>query len=631
MPTIDHDKLFVYGSLNDDYHLQLITGRIFTSEKAVLHNYRRIHPKSGYPFALAWRGSKIEGRIIYDVTPADFEKIDDYESVGNLYERIPVKVWCKDSFLDCQTYIGKPKALKPFFSRDIESRDRIEEHIENRVNQYVESKTDQFLDYDRDSLPLRVTKELLSEEVHSLVRQYFHDVGLPAFIIKHEIEKASTPSLEWLQTDQKAQTYFDSYMRLSVKFMIFNQLEEKFRRYFRSHVKVADAYYLHTISAMMALKLMEIHRHEWRNAWNQLGLAHYEPTVEYVDYAVAAIYIAEQLFTLPRARNVVDWVRANRRVGTLPLGAELEFSNLGVRAIKAAEAEDAEFDSFYYFYDFDLMRRAWKLGGHVDDHGFLTSTQNRTRGFLELAFGRYKLLGDVSKPATQDGWILSQLISLATHFIEVRPHSLHISLQTPANTSFQKITNPEYFLCLLLLGGDLRKDTYGKMREMRIYRGEILHPDVGVFISRLNRHHTAPDDTSWNYVIEYQFPRLYFDYDYQPLIMALKGFQLEANPYPFKEYKDCPYQELHDEIETSLIQWAAYPTPVSQKTIDDFLIVVEKGLDKESRQLGTEYTKYVQRILGRIEEQLKRRNKRVIRYHDAKHERVDTDSGTKQR
>ena len=94
----------------------------------------------------------------------------------------------------------------------------------------------------------------------------------------------------------------------------------------------------------------------------------------------------------------------------------------------------------------------------------------------------YKLLGDVSKPATQDPWVLSQLIDLAVRFIEVKPHSLHLSIQTSQKQDFKKLENPEYYLCLLLLGGDLREDSHGKLREMRIFRGEILHPDIGVFI-----------------------------------------------------------------------------------------------------------------------------------------------------
>jgi gamma-glutamylcyclotransferase (GGCT)/AIG2-like uncharacterized protein YtfP len=609
------DKLFVYGSLKSDHNLQLVTGRILPSKSAILFDHRKISPRNGFPFAVSWRGSKIEGRLLYDITPAILTRLDEYESEGELYHREIAQVLVGEDIVSAYIYIGNAIALRHYFEKGYEEKDRIEEFVERSVDRYLQEKADRCLPVDREQLPIRVARELLSEEIHGLLRQYFHDAGFPPFIIKHEIERASIPDLSWVSTDANALKYFESYMTLATKFMIFNQLEERFRNEYRVQVKVADAYYMHAISAMMALKLLVNHAQQLKSALAQLGINRYNRTLEYIDYAVAAIFIAEELYTKERADEIADWIKSNRHSGISPLGAELEFSNLGVRAIKAAADEDPVYDSFFYFYQFDLMRRGWKLGAHVDDHGFLTSTDVHTRGFLELAFGRYKLFGDVSKPATQDPWILSQIIDLATRFVEVRPHSLHISIEIAPEASFKKLEDPEYFLCLLLLGGDLREDQYGKLREMRIFRGEILHPDVGVCLSRLNRHRQDPDESKWSTVVEYQFPRLNYDYDYQPLIMALKGFQFEANPYPLKDYKESSVRVWHEELESSLMQWAAFPSPVSQTNLEKFLGIVERGLDKEAALIGREYGKYAQRILGRIEEQVKRRNKRIWDYH----------------
>jgi hypothetical protein len=365
----------------------------------------------------------------------------------------------------------------------------------------------------------------------------------------------------------------------------------------------------------MALKLLVSHNQHVQAAILQLNADRYDPSFEYVDYAVAAIYIAEDLYTPQRVKNVVEWVRANRRVGAVPLGAELEFSEIGGQAIGAQEGDDRKFDSFFYFYDFDLMRRGWKLGAHVDDHGFLTSAHTHTRGFLELAFGRYRLLGDVSKPVTQDPWMLSQLIDLSNRYINLRTHSLHISLQTDPKTPFQKIQDPEYLLCLLLLGGDLREDHEGVLREMRIYRHEILRPDGALYFSRLNKHHKNPDDDDWTSVVEYQFPRSSFGFDYQPLILALKGLQIEANPYPLRDFPHCSYEQEHREYESMLTQWAAEPKPVSQQAIQAFLALVQQGLTKEIERIGAYYTPYVDYMMTKIEEQLTLRNKRIQEYH----------------
>ena len=609
------DKLFVYGSLNNDYHFQLLTGHKLSTKEAILLNHKRIRPKGGFPFALRWKGSKIEGRLLYNVTKEILTKLDDYESEGQLYKRKIAKVQVNGEIFEAFVYVGKPKALKPYFQKGFAERDRIEEYVEKNVTRYLEGEDGRLIFNNPENLSVNVIRELLSEEIHSLMRLYFHDAGLPPFIIRHEIEKANIPNLNWLKTDSTARRYADNYIALAVRFMIFNQLEERFRDDYRSHLKVEEPYYLHTISAMVALKLLAKYHQQLETALLQLGVDRYVPDLQYTDYAVAAIYIAENLYTKNRADQIIDWVRSNRKVGMLPLGAELEFSNLGVRAVEAKEGEDPVYDSFHYFYDFDLMRRGWKLGAHVDDHGFLTSADIRTRGFLELAFGKFKLLGDISKPATQDPWILSNIIDLSIRFVNIKPHSLHLSIDIPQNTPFKKVENPELFLCLLLLGGDLREDQNGKLREMRVFRSEIYHQKGGLFFSRLNRHHNNPEKDKWSFVVEYQFPRLHYEYDYQPLIMALKGFQIEANPYPFRNCKDFPFQEYYYDIEANIKKWAANPTPISKETINEFLNLVEKGLDMEASIISKEYEKYCQRIIGRIEEQLKRRNKRIINYH----------------
>ncbi|MBN1999660.1 gamma-glutamylcyclotransferase [candidate division KSB1 bacterium] len=605
------DCLFVYGSLKNDMNVQLVVGESLKSEPAILLNHRKITPKGGFPLAVPWQGNKIEGLVLYGLTPQIIEKLDEYEAEGKMFIRKIATVKIGNATKKAFVYVGQPKIFKTYFDNGFEQRDRIEKFVEKSVDRYLEDKPERELVLDRESLPLRVTRELLSEQVHSLLYQYFRDNGLPRFIIKHEIEQASIPTLDWLRNDTEAQKYADNYISMAVKFMIFNQLEEKYRHEYKSQVKVSDAYYMHTLSSLMALKTIVDQYQQVQLALLEMGIDHYDKTLMYTDYAVAAIFIADELFQKSRADKIVDWVQRNRHVGVSTLGAELEFSNLGVLATKSEAGQDPTYDDFYYFYDFDLMRRGWKLGAHVDDHGFLTSADIRTRGFLELAFGRYKLLGDVSKPATQDPWVLSKLIELAIRFIEIKPHSLHISIGTTSSTKFNVLKDPDHLLCLLLLGGDLRQDSNGVLREMRIFRNEIYVKDVGFFISRLNKHHKNPDDNAWTPVVEYQFPRLKYDYDYQPLLMALKGFQLEANPYPFKNCKNCPCEELYKDIEVDLVNWATHPTPVSTSSINEFLRVVEKGLEKETKKLDGNYTKYCQRILGRIEEQLKRRNKRI--------------------
>jgi len=401
---------------------------------------------------------------------------------------------------------------------------------------------------------------------------------------------------------------------LTVKFMVFNQLEERFRNDYRGHVQASDDFYHRTLSGLMALKLLTDRQDQLRQAMEKLRVGGYTDDLKYTDYAIAAIMIADELYTRPSADDIVAWLNSNRHPGLQPIGAELEFSNLGRQAIGAREDQDPIYDGFYYFYDYDLMRRGWKLGAHIDDHGFLTTADTHTRGFMELAFGRYKLLGDISKPATMDPWVLAQMIRLAIQYMDINPHSLHISIQASPDSPFQTWADPQHIMCLLILGGDLRADEKGVLRELRVYHEEISHPQAGLCLSRLNRHHKNPDDHQWSSVVEFQFPRLRADYDYQPLIMALKGIQTSANPYPLKGIKNCPDPKYFEELEKAVKQWATSPAPVPQASLDSFLGLVAQGLAEEARQVGGKYHGYARSMLDEIEKQLRERNHMIAEY-----------------
>jgi len=138
------NTLFVYGTMRNPYHRKLVTGYDFDTEPAVLYNYRRIHPRNGYPFAIHWRGSKIEGQIIYGITPDVFKKLDEYELEGTLYLRKVVRVLLGESeqFVTTYVYIGIPEALEPYFTKGIEQDDRIEEFVETNINKYLEGRED---------------------------------------------------------------------------------------------------------------------------------------------------------------------------------------------------------------------------------------------------------------------------------------------------------------------------------------------------------------------------------------------------------------------------------------------------------------------------------------------------------
>lgn len=84
-------------------------------------------------------------------------------------------------------------------------------------------------------------------------------------------------------------------------------------------------------------------------------------------------------------------------------------------------------------------------------------------------------------------------------------------------------------------------------------------------------------------VMEYKFLRLHKEEtNYTGIIMALKGYQFATHARPLS----IPAQngaELPEQI--FMRKWASDPQPVTEKVIDDFMEVVERGLCEESQIL----------------------------------------------
>ena len=77
--------------------------------------------------------------------------------------------------------------------------------------------------------------------------------------------------------------------------------------------------------------------------------------IDYVKYAVRA---AKSMFDTRIAKAELNRIRANFQPGIMPLGAEVELSNLGYAAVGHRRDQNKPFDSAYdgfrYFHDFQL-------------------------------------------------------------------------------------------------------------------------------------------------------------------------------------------------------------------------------------------------------------------------------------
>ncbi|MDP8218740.1 MAG: hypothetical protein P9M03_08445 [Candidatus Theseobacter exili] len=351
------------------------------------------------------------------------------------------------------------------------------------------------------------------------------------------------------------------------------------------------------------------------------GVDRLKEDMKYDEYVKLSIMISDSVYKKDLFKPLIKQVKECRNPGVLPLGAEIEMSNSGMRAIDSEPGDDPVFDNFYYFFDYDLTRRTWKLGGCVDAHTFSKSTKGRSRGFLEYSFGRFQSVGDWSKPITQGPWILSEMINCGLAFSGVRPHSLHIAIQVKEDKiNYSKPSDVDSLLCLLLMGGDLGFDDTGRLREKRIYCNEILDHFGQLNFSRENIHYYGEVDGKKlsSTVIEYKFPRLVANRNYQPLILALKGHLIAENPRPLIPHPERIPAVNSEEFEEKqiLIDWATHPQPLSAAVIRNFLDVVERGLMTEHKGKPAHSRFYIMNNLSEIEKILYEKNRLIKEYRE---------------
>jgi len=598
--------LFVYGTLTDAYVFTVITGEKPQAREAVLEGYEKVSSLQSFPYVTPRAGARVEGLLVTGLSAKALAQLDQYEAEGELYVRRKAVVQTGAGAEEAYVYAAGPELVSFTPPPDLEVADRVAEFIKRRIEGTIAAGVP--AQSQIRELEIRARGELLGDAVEELVREHFDHPGLPSFVVKHTLAESGLPSLRWLGREEAALTYAPHYLRLIVKTIIFNQLEERVRRDFRGAVRVTDKYYEHAVSSLAALQFVADDLGPVGEIMESLGVADYDAELEYIDYAVAAMFIADELYERERLAPYVERIKDRRARGGEPLGCEVEFSPLGADIIGAAPDEDPAFDGFYYFDDFDLAGRLWKLGGHVDNHRVVTPGRGRVRGFLEFALGRYKIVSDLSKPVTADPAILSDLANAAVAFAEMKPHSLHLSLQLEEGRPVGPPPPPRHLICLLILGGDVNLDEGQVLREKRVYGREIYNQFTGLDFSRYNQHRRRPDDDRPARVIEYEFPRLFFEHSYVDLIMALKGFQLATNPPPLDLSPDSPHLAYNRDVERELLAWAGAPYALGKDDIGGFVATVEEGLAYETRRLGGHPPEFCREWLDKIERKLKSYN-----------------------
>jgi len=308
---------------------------------------------------------------------------------------------------------------------------------------------------------------------------------------------------------------------------------------------------------------------------------------------------AAALFCKEEMQDIIDQVKACRVGGTTPLGAELEFSNLGKDAgyecSFGRHRRDPQFHNFIHFHKFFLSDVSWRLGGYLDHQIRLCRYRPApwVGGYLEYSLVRLDYLRKYSMPLTQDPGFLARYLEEVIDFSrDIAPHSLHLNLENP-RAGRERPTLDDY-LCLLLLGGDLRRSEQGELLEHRFANNELR----GIV---QHRKHLSLYDYHEHQVTEFAFLRLWRKdqraYGYLPVIMALKGFLWE---YDIRSYCREPAGDM--------LHWAHRPQPLPAASIRRFLTRVESGLIREgahSRALIAKTMEELRSILEGYQVQLR--------------------------
>jgi hypothetical protein len=631
-------NLFIYGSLRDRRIFQSVSGFSFTrkaskidektlfAEPAFLPHYRRVSPDNVYYYAVATPSSRIEGFVIHDVPAPAMADIDRYE--GKRYERDTVVVNTANGPLEAQAYLVTHDSMEKHFGDRFHVNLIHELWLRKRIEKFIKKHTrpgERTVDAESERL---ADRELLATTERDLVMSHYRTEAVSDYYLEHELNRPR-PSIKHLYDDPKARPFINNYLALVVRQVLLNQLDEQFQSKYRfeiEHMRTSERYFVRSASLLAALQMINANRDTVNLIVDEcLQTMPFEKNdiIDYVKYAVRA---SKSMFDTRVATSQLARIRSNLQPGLVPMGVELELSNVGAAAVeskrKAKKVFDPLYDGFVYFYDFHMDILSWKLGGYIDDHSGSTD-QARRRGFLELAPGRLNIAGELSRPASPDPWLLSQLINEIVNFYNVHPHSLHVSLQLrKSQLNNQRILPLGFVKCLLALGGGPERKSTGRLWISRMGYDEIKQYEYGeelVFARTSKRRWylggddiaNKPPAQATTHVQQYKFIRLQQKANYEPLIMCLKGLQLSYNPADYltaEQFKNNPkLQEQYEQLK----KWAAEPTEISHQTIKRFIGTIRDGLMNEGHRRPVHTLHYIDWALGAIDTQLRTFNKQL--------------------
>ncbi len=627
--------LFVYGTLREPSVFRAVLGRrivagpadadgetAFHAREAILDGYKKVSPDGTYMYAVPDPQGRIHGYVVGPLPHECLSPLLKYE--GRNYSRRTLRVLTAEGPVRATVFVGNLEQLQHHFGYAFQDPLKQEVLLQEKIERaLLEAEREQLRA--ADDVGRRAVGELHGSTIRDLRRLHFQSGGISDYAIRRSIKDPPLRDFARLVGNPEAETLAPYYLEMVVRQVIFNELEEQIHRDFRyelDRIPYRETYYERTLSSLAALRLINN-----RPRLMDMIVADCLTDLEFessrlVDYVRWAIVASDGLYEQAEAWRELNFLRTHACGGYVPLGAELEFSNIGHAVIRdpdARQVQDRMYDGFLYFGDFALDALTWKLGGHVDDHHEKASVRPR-RGFFEVALGSLSIEANLSKPITDDPWVLNQFIHQARRFYKISPHSVHVSLQLRSqHRPVRDRTLPLGVLkCLFAVGGDPRPDPDGAWRIRRLQTDEIVSSDDGkrgLMFCDIRKRHSADDadglpgagETSSPglYVQQFKFLRLSGELFYEPIVMALKGVQIALRPGSFllpRQHAESPrHRRLFDELRA----WGAAPEEIAARDVERFLSHVHKGLMTERRGKPAHSEAYIAWSLSELRDMLR--------------------------
>ena len=605
-------NLFMYGTLMNPAVFRAVLGKRLVvrtgqakdadacyARRAVLTGYKKISPDSTYLYAMPDAQGRIRGYLVGGLPQQCMAALRQYE--GRNYVRRTLMVQTADGSEKAIVFVGNPREMAHSFGYEFRDHFKQEVLLDRKIEAaLLETEREQL--HTTERITRRAVGELRGDKIRDLRRKHFDAGGISDYVIRRSLKDDPLPDFTRIVTDPEAAALSQHYLRMVVRQVLFNELEEHIHRDFRyelDRLELSHVFYERTISSLAALQMLN------GNPELLAGLAARCLTAldftrnHLVDFVRWGVEAADTLYETSLARREINFIGSHLGGGFTPLGAELEFSNIGHEVIRDPKGEvirDARFDGFLYFTDFALDILTWKLGGHLDDHYEKFSQQPR-RGFFEVALGNVSVEANLSKPITDDPWLLNQLIHQIRQFYEITPHSVHISMQARgrAKQTRNRLLPLSVMKCLFALAGDPVRVESGAVVVRRLVNEEILRtePDPSMLFSDVSRRHSRDTDMAYlaarpgratgRYVQQFKFLRLDAALNYEPIIMALKGLQIALSPGSFLTPAQYAERPRHRKRFEELRAWGAEPRPIERQEVQEFLTEVHRGLMTERR------------------------------------------------